>query len=84
MNRAVRNLWHHSRDIICWFNESKASYVIPQHFSTEKILGRNLEVQIDLEKPGKYYILEKTEYKTILKAVDSLPSEFQEKIPQLV
>jgi hypothetical protein len=70
MNRAVRSLFHHTRDIICWFEESRVAYVIPQHFSSEKGLGRNLELQIDLEKPAKYYILEKQEFRTIIKPVD--------------
>jgi hypothetical protein len=70
MNRAVRSLWHHSRDIICWFEESRVAYVIPQHFTNEKSLGRNLELQIDLEKPSKYYILERTDHRTIIKPVE--------------
>ena len=73
MNRACRELWSHSRDITCWFGKTKAAYIIPQHFANEKILGANLEVRIDLEKPCKYYVLEKEDFKTILKPIEAIP-----------
>jgi len=69
MNRIARSAWSHSRDVTCWFESTRVCYIIPQYFKNERVLGANLEVEIDLEKPAKYYVLERSEHKTFLKPV---------------
>lgn len=80
MNKALRGLMSHSRDIICYFGEKQAaaSYVIPMMFSTEKDFGRCIELQIDNYKEGQLFKLERLQYKTIIKPVGSERESFDE------
>jgi len=73
---SIRGLWSHTRDILCWFEGKKVSYVIPLHSALESRLGSSLEVCMEPHRPFKYYVLEQHKHKTYLKPIDRLPSEF--------
>ena len=73
---SFRGLMSHTRDIVCWFQGKRVSYVIPLHSSVESKLGSTLEVCLDYQKPFRYYVLEQDKFKTYLKPVDVDPSAF--------
>lgn len=72
MNKALRSLMTHSRDIMCYFGDKNSAYIIPMMFTSEKDFGRSIELQIDNFKPGQLFVLERLEYKTIIRPVEVL------------
>jgi hypothetical protein len=71
MNKALRSLMTHSRDMMCYFTEKNSAYIIPMMFSTEKDFGRSIELQINKYEPGQLFVLERLEYKTVIRPVHS-------------